>query len=79
MRHVVGFCEAKKNELIAQMILNRRRKNVTTPTKPLEVIFSHISVTVPLFSGDDSRFLLCSVVAKLFLSSLRLQPPHSSL
>lgn len=30
------------------MILNRRRKNVTTPTKPLKVIFSHISVTVPL-------------------------------
>lgn len=38
----------KKNELIARMILNWRRKNATTPAKPLKVIFSRVSVTFPL-------------------------------
>lgn len=56
------------------MILNWRRKNVTTPTKPLKVIFSHISVTVPLSVATTVVFsfvpLLPNCSSALCVSSL---------
>lgn len=56
------------------MILKWRRKNVTTPTKPLKVIFSHISVTFPLSVATTVVFsfvpLLPNCSSALCVSSL---------